>query len=312
MKNHVAGDIFEEIAELKREKNAILLAHYYQEPDIQDIADVIGDSLALAQAASKVEKDVICFAGVHFMAETAKILNPDRIVVVPDMEAGCSLADSCPAEAFREFREARPDHVVVSYINCSAAVKAQSDWICTSSNARRVIEAIPKEQPILFAPDQNLGRYLIRETGREMTLWQGVCVVHDIFSEDRLLALMEKHPDAEVVAHPECQDSILRHANFVGSTTAMIKQVSRSSAVSFIVATEPGVIHQMEKEAPGKRFIAAPPEDETCACNECPFMRLNTLEKIRDSLKTLEPRIEMSTELRLAAKRPLERMLALG
>ncbi len=310
--NHVAGDIFEEIEALKREKNAILLAHYYQEDDIQDIADVIGDSLALAQAAQKVDKDVIVFAGVHFMAETAKILNPERIVVIPDLEAGCSLADSCPADAFRAFKEARPDHVVVSYINCSAEVKALSDWICTSSNARRVIDAIPKDTPIIFAPDQNLGRYLIRETGREMVLWEGVCLVHDVFSEQRILELKKANPEAEIIAHPECQDAILRHAAFVGSTTGLIKRVSESDAQVFIVATEPGVIHQMEKQAPGKTFLPAPPEDETCACNECPYMRLNTLEKIRDCLRSLEPRLELEDTLREAAKKPLERMLSLG
>jgi quinolinate synthase len=309
---HVAGDIFEEIEALKAEKNAILLAHYYQDPDIQDIADVIGDSLALAQAAQKVDKDVICFAGVHFMAETAKILNPERTVVIPDLEAGCSLADSCPVEAFRAFKAERPDHVVVSYINCSAAVKAESDWICTSSNARRVIDAIPEDQPILFAPDINLGRYLVRETGRQMTLWEGVCVVHDVFSEERILALKEQHPEAEIIAHPECTDAILRHAVFVGSTTGLIRHVKESDATSFIVATEPGVLHQMEKLAPDKTFIAAPPEDETCSCNECPYMRLHTLEKIRDALKNLEPRIELPPDLREAAKKPLERMLALG
>ncbi|MDF1566041.1 MAG: quinolinate synthase NadA [Deltaproteobacteria bacterium] len=312
MSKHVAGDIFEEIEALKKEKNAILLAHYYQEDDIQDIADVIGDSLALAQAAQKVDKDVIVFAGVHFMAETAKILNPERTVVVPDLEAGCSLADSCPAEDFRAFKAKHPDHVVVSYINCSAEVKAESDWICTSSNARRVIDAIPADTPIIFAPDQNLGRYLIRETGREMKLWEGVCIVHDIFSEQRILQLKEEHPEAEIIAHPECQEAILRHAAFVGSTTGLIKRVVDSPAKTFIVATEPGVIHQMEQQAPGKTFLAAPPEDETCSCNKCPFMRLNTLEKIRDCLQSLEPRLEMPAGLRERAKRPLERMLSLG
>ncbi len=307
-----SGDLFDEIDELKRARNAVILAHFYQDPDIQDLADVIGDSLALSQAAQKTDADVILFAGVHFMAETAKILNPDKTVIVPDLAAGCSLADSAPTDAFRRFREEHPDHVVVSYINTTAEVKALSDWICTSSNALRIIEQIPKEKPILFAPDANMGRWLIRETGRDMTLWQGVCVVHDVFSEKRILALMEEHPNAEVLAHPECQEAILRHADVIGSTTKIIKHAVESAGTEFIVATEPGVLHQMEKQAPGKTYIAAPPDDETCACNECPYMRLNTLEKIRDALRDLKPQVDVAPEIARKALVPVERMLALG
>ena len=307
-----SGDLFDEIDELKRARNAVILAHFYQDPDIQDLADVIGDSLALSQAAQKTDADVILFAGVHFMAETAKILNPDKTVIVPDLAAGCSLADSAPTDAFRRFREEHPDHVVVSYINTTAEVKALSDWICTSSNALRIIEQIPKEKPILFAPDANMGRWLIRETGRDMTLWQGVCVVHDVFSEKRILALMAEHPNAEVLAHPECQEAILRHADVVGSTTKIIKHAVESAGTEFIVATEPGVLHQMEKQAPGKTYIAAPPDDETCACNECPYMRLNTLEKIRDALRDLKPQVDVAPEIARKALVPVERMLALG
>jgi quinolinate synthase len=307
-----AGDLFDEIDELKRARNAVILAHFYQDPDIQDLADVIGDSLALSQAAQKTDADVILFAGVNFMAETAKILNPDKTVVVPDLAAGCSLADSAPTEAFRRFREAHPDHVVVSYINTTAEVKALSDWICTSSNALRIIQQIPEEKPILFAPDANMGRWLIRETGRDLTLWQGVCVVHDVFSEKRILKLMEEHPDAEVLAHPECTEAILRHADVIGSTTKIIKHAVESAGTEFIVATEPGVLHQMEKLAPGKTYIAAPPENETCACNECPYMRLNTLEKIRDALRDLRPQVDVPKEIAGQALVPLERMLALG
>lgn len=310
---HLPGDdIFDEIEQLKRDRNAILLAHYYQDPDIQDIADVIGDSLALAQAAQKTDAEVICFAGVHFMAETAKILNPERVVVVPDLEAGCSLADSAPADAFARFKAEHPDHTVVSYINCSADVKAMSDWICTSSNAERVIAAIDEQTPILFAPDANLGRFLMQKTGREMTLWNGVCVVHDVFSERRILELKASHPKAKLLAHPECQEAVLRHADLVGSTTKIIKYAVEDEATEYIVATEPGVLHQMEKLAPHKTYIAAPPEDASCACNECPFMRLNTLEKIRDALKNLSPRIEVPEETARRALAPLERMLSLG
>ncbi len=305
-------DIFDEIERLKKARNAILLAHYYQEPEIQDIADFIGDSLALAQAAQKTDADVICFAGVHFMAESAKILNPEKTVVVPDLEAGCSLADTCPPDAFRAWIAEHPGHTVVTYINTSAEVKAHSDWICTSSNAPRVIAAIPEDTPILFAPDVNLGRYLVRTTGRKMTLWPGVCVVHDVFSEQRILSLREAHPEAEILAHPECQESVLRHADFVGSTTGIIRHAVESPRSTFIVATEPGVIHQMQKQAPDKTFIPAPGEDETCNCNECPYMRLNTLEKVRDALRDLSPQVDVPEEIRARALVPLQRMLSLG
>ena len=306
------SDIIEEIEALKRSRNAVILAHYYQEPEIQDIADVVGDSLALAQAAQKTDADVICFAGVHFMAEGAKILNPSKTVVVPDLEAGCSLADSCPPDDFARFKAAHPDHVVVSYINCSAEVKALSDWICTSSNAARVIAAIPEDQPIIFAPDKNLGRFLAAETGRDMLLWDGVCIVHDVFSEQRILELREAHPGAELIAHPECPEAVLRHADYVGSTTQLIKRSVASEASTFIVATEPGVIHQMERESPGKTFLPAPGKDESCACNECPFMRLNTLEKLRDCLRDLGPTVDVDPALAERALKPLERMLSLG
>jgi quinolinate synthase len=305
-------DALDDIERLRRERNAVILAHYYQEPEIQDLADVCGDSLQLAQAAQKTDADVIVFSGVHFMAETAKILNPDKTVVVPDLEAGCSLADSCPADAFARFKAQHPDHVVVSYINCTAEVKALSDWICTSSNADRVIGAIPEDKPILFAPDANLGRYLMRKTGREMVLWQGLCIVHDVFSERALLELRAEHPDAEVLAHPECQEAILRHADFIGSTTKIIERGAKSDAPAFIVATEPGVLHQMARQSPDKQFIPLPGQDESCACNECPYMRLNTVEKLRDALRDLSPAIDVDPDLARRAMVPLERMLSLG
>ncbi|MCB9759252.1 MAG: quinolinate synthase NadA [Alphaproteobacteria bacterium] len=305
-------DLYDEIDRLRQERNAVILAHYYQESHIQDLADFIGDSLQLAQAARDTEADVILFCGVHFMAETAKILNPDRVVVIPDLKAGCSLADACPADALARYKALHPDHVVVSYINCTAATKAQSDWICTSSNAKRVIEAIPADQPIIFAPDRNLGAYLMRETGRDMLLWQGTCIVHETFSERKLIELKARRPDALVIAHPECEPSLLNYADHIGSTSSLLKFTQRSDARAFIVATEPGIIHQMEKADPTKEYIPLPGQDETCACNECPFMRLNTLEKMYLALRDLEPRIEMDEALRLAAKRPLERMLSLG
>ncbi|MBE3134909.1 MAG: quinolinate synthase NadA, partial [Acidobacteria bacterium] len=272
-------DLFAEIARLKRELNAIILAHYYQEPDIQDIADVIGDSLALAQAAARTRADVIVFCGVHFMAETAKILNPGQLVLLPDLGAGCSLSDSCPAPAFERFVRARPDHVVISYINCSAGVKALSDVICTSSNAERIIRHVPADRPIIFAPDQQLGRYLIGKTGRNMVLWPGSCSVHVTFSERQLVRLKVVHPEALVLAHPECEERVLRLADHIGSTTSILEFTKTSPARSFIVVTESGIIHQMKKACPDKVFIPAPPESG-CACNECPFMRLNTLEKV--------------------------------
>lgn len=301
-----------EILRLKKERNAVILAHYYQDGEIQDVADFIGDSLQLAQAARSVKADVICFAGVHFMAETAKILNPDRIVVIPDLEAGCSLADGCPAERFRQWRARYPGAVAVTYINCSAAVKAESDYICTSSNAEKIVRAIPEDRTILFAPDKNLGRWVEQRTGRKMIHWQGSCLVHETFSERKIVGLMERHPDAEVVAHPECEDAVLAHATFVGSTTQLLQYVLKSEKQRFIVATEPGILHQMKKGAPDKELIPAPPQNERCACNECPHMKRNTLEKVRDALKTLTPRIEMPEALRERARLPIDRMLALS
>ncbi len=304
-------DLEDEIQRLKKEKNAVILAHYYQESEIQDLADFIGDSLQLAQAAEKTKADVICFAGVHFMAETAKILNPDRIVVVPDMEAGCSLASGAPAEKVAAWKAKYPGSVLVSYINCSAAVKALSDYIVTSSNAEKIVSHIPKEQTVLFAPDKNLGGYLNKKLGRNMILWPGTCIVHDTFSERKLTALKERHKGALVLAHPECDDVILRMADFVGSTTGILTFATKSDQKEFIVATEPGILHQMKKAAPQKSFIPAPPE-ANCACNECPHMKKNTLEKVYLALRDLEPRLEMDTALLNAARVPIQRMLDLS
>jgi len=304
-------DLLGAIDELRVARKAVILAHYYQEPDIQDIADHIGDSLQLARAAQATDAEVILFCGVHFMAETAKILNPGRIVLIPDLEAGCSLADACPAPALARMKARHPDHAVVSYINCSAEVKALSDVICTSSNAERVINSFPKDQKILFAPDRNLGAWLEKRTGRDMLLWQGTCIVHETFSEQKLVELKVKHPGAQVVAHPECEPSLLAYADFVGSTSALLAHVVKTDAPAFIVATEPGILHQMAKAAPGKLLLPLPGMDETCACNECPHMRRNTLEKIYLALRDLQPRIEMDETLRLAALKPLERMMQL-
>ncbi len=304
-------DLFEAIQALKQKLNAVILAHYYQEPDIQDIADYIGDSLGLSQQAANTDADVIVFAGVHFMAETAKILNPNKLVLLPDLAAGCSLADSCPPEAFAAFKAAHPDHLVISYINCTAEIKAMSDIICTSSNAVQIVRQIPADQPIIFAPDRNLGRYVMQQTGRDLLLWQGSCIVHETFSEKKIVQLKVQYPQAEVLAHPECEPAVLSHANYIGSTTALLKYCHKSSANSFIVATEPGIIHQMQKEAPEKRFIPAPPTN-SCNCNECPFMRLNTLEKLYWAMKNRAPEIEMPEEVRLAALRPLQRMLEMS
>ncbi|BAT51812.1 quinolinate synthetase [Nostoc sp. NIES-3756] len=304
-------DLFAAIESLKKELNAVILAHYYQEPDIQDIADFIGDSLQLARAAEKTNADVIVFAGVHFMAETAKILNPDKLVLLPDLTAGCSLADSCPPDEFAAFKAAHPNHLVVSYINCSAEIKAMSDIICTSSNAVKIVQQIPKEQPIIFAPDKNLGRYVMEQTGREMVLWQGSCMVHETFSEKKIVQLKVAHPEAEAIAHPECESSVLRHASFIGSTAALLKYCQTSPSQEFIVATEPGIIHQMQKLAPHKQFIPAPPINN-CACNECPFMRLNTLEKLYWAMKNRTPEITMPEHIRIAALRPIQRMLEMS
>jgi quinolinate synthase len=300
-----------EILRLKKERNAVLLAHYYQDGEIQDVADVIGDSLQLAQAAKKTDADVICFAGVHFMAETAKILNPDKIVVLPDLTAGCSLADGCPADRFKAWRDKNPGAVSITYINCTAEVKALSDYICTSSNAEKIVNAVPKDKTILFAPDKNLGRYLEKKLDRPMKLWQGSCIVHETFSERKIIALKTRHPDAEILAHPECEDHLLKMADYIGSTTGILKYALASSKKEFIVATEPGILHQMQKQAPEKTFIAAPPE-ANCACNECPHMKKNTLEKVYLALRDLEPRLEMTPDLLERARVPIERMLALS
>jgi quinolinate synthase len=304
-------DLDAEIVRLKRERNAVLLAHYYQESEIQDLADFIGDSLQLAQAAQRTTADVILFAGVHFMAETAKILNPERIVVVPDLKAGCSLADGCPVDRFRAWKGRYPGATVISYVNCSAAVKAESDYICTSSNAQKIVDAVPRDQQILFAPDRNLGRYLIKQTGRDMVLWPGSCVVHETFSHKKLVALRQQHPRAKIIAHPECEEPLLEMADFIGSTSALLKYVESDGGAEYIVLTEPGILHQMRKKAPNKMLIAAPPSG-TCACNECPYMRLNTAEKVYLALRDLAPRLELDEELRARAKVPIERMLALS
>jgi quinolinate synthase len=304
-------DLFHEIEELKKEKNAVILAHYYQEPDIQDVADYIGDSLGLAQQAEKTTADMIVFAGVHFMAETAKILNPAKKVVIPDLKAGCSLSDSCPPPLFKKFKEQHPDHVVVSYINCSAGIKSLSDVICTSSNAKAVVESFPKEQPIIFAPDKNLGAYINKITGRNMLLWNGACMVHEIFSLEKITKLKVRHPNAKLIAHPECEDPVLRIADYIGSTTGLLKYTQTDSSKEYIVATETGILHQMMKVNPFKTFIPAPP-DNNCACNDCPHMKRNTLEKIYLCMEYEMPEITMDEELRLAAKKPIDRMLEIS
>lgn len=305
-------DLEEEILRLKKERNAVILAHYYQESEIQDLADFLGDSLALAQQAKATEADVIVFCGVHFMAETAKALNPDKIVVLPDLEAGCSLADSCKAEDLKAWKESHPEHKVVSYINCNAETKALSDVICTSSNAEKIIQSFPEDQPLLFGPDKNLGAWLMKKTGRKMDLWQGTCLVHETFSERKIVELKVKYPEAVFIAHPECDDMVLRHADFVGSTTALLKHVQTSEVQSFIVGTEIGILHQMRKACPDKTFLEVPFEDGGCGCNQCPYMKLNTLEKLYLCLHDLEPRIEMANELREEVCLPLERMLAIS
>ncbi len=304
-------DLFAEINRLKQELKAVILAHYYQDPDIQDIADYMGDSLGLARQAQATDAEVIVFCGVHFMAETAKILNPTRTVLLPDLAAGCSLADRCPADAFEAFCKAHPDHIVISYINCTAAVKALSDIICTSANAVKIVQSIPLDQPIIFAPDKNLGRYVSQQTGREMLLWPGACIVHEIFSEKKLVQLKVRYPEAHVIAHPECEEPVLRHADYIGSTTSLLRHVTNSSHDTFIVVTESGILHQMQKAAPHKTLIPAPPESN-CACNECPYMRLNTLEKLYLCMKTGSPEILMDEDLRLKALKPMQRMLALS
>jgi quinolinate synthase len=304
-------DLFAEIRRLKQEKNAVLLAHYYQEPDIQDLADYIGDSLGLARQAAQTGADLIVFAGVHFMAETAKILSPQKKVILPDLNAGCSLADTCPPDAFAAFCAAHPGHTVVTYVNCSAAVKALSDIIVTSSNAEHILRQLPPDQPVIFAPDRNLGRYLVQVTGRDMVLWDGVCIVHETFSEQKLVRLKVRHPEALVLAHPECEAVVLRHADFIGSTSNLRKYARESPHTAFIVATEEGILHAMQRDSPHKTFIPAPPESG-CSCNQCPHMRLNTLEKLYLCLRYEQPELVMDETTRLRALRPIERMLAMS
>ncbi len=304
-------DLFAEIEKLKKEKNAVILAHYYQEPDIQDIADFIGDSLGLARNAAKTDADIIVFAGVHFMAETAKILNPTKKVLIPDLKAGCSLSDSCPPDLFRKFKEQHPDHTVISYINCSAGIKALSDIICTSSNAKDIVDSLPKDEKIIFAPDKNLGAYINKVTGRDMLLWNGTCMVHELFSLEKITKLKTRHPEAKLIAHPECEEAVLRIADFVGSTTALLEYTQIDSCDTFIVATESGILHKMIQGSPAKTFIAAPP-DNACACNDCPHMKRNTLEKIYVCLKYEQPEILLEESLRLAAKKPMDRMLEIS
>ena len=304
-------DTFSKLETLKKEHNAKILAHYYQDPDIQDVADFMGDSLALAQYAQKTDAEVIMFCGVHFMCETAKIVNPDKIVILPDLDAGCSLADSAPPKEFKVWLDRHPNHTVISYINCTAEVKAMSDIICTSSNAEKIINSLPQAEKIIFAPDKFLGSYLNKQTGRNMILWNGSCQVHEIFSEKELVKLKIRYPKAQVLAHPECDNNVLMHAHHIGSTTSIINYANDSDQNVFIIVTEPGVIHQMQKQSPQKRFIPLP-SNNGCACNECPHMRLNTLEKVLVSLETLSPQIIMEENLRLAALKPLERMLALS
>ena len=304
-------DLFSEIERLKKEKNMVLLAHYYQEPDIQDVADYIGDSLGLAQQAEKTSADIIVFAGVHFMAETAKILNPAKKVLLPDLNAGCSLADSAPADLFRKFKEQHPDHIVISYVNCSAEIKALSDIIVTSSNAEKIVESVPKDQKIIFAPDKNLGAYLVKKTGRDMVLWNGACMVHEIFSLEKITKLKTRHPNAKFIAHPECEEAVLRIADYIGSTTGLLKYSQQSEATEFIVATETGILHQMQKASPNKTFIPAPPNN-SCACNDCPHMKLNTLEKLYLCMEYETPEINMDEELRKAARKPIDRMLEIS
>lgn len=306
-------DLKERVKSLKKQKNAVILAHYYQRPEIQEVADYVGDSLGLSQRAAAVEADIIVFSGVHFMAETAKILNPTKKVLLPDLNAGCSLADSCPPGAFKRFREQYPDHVVVTYINCSAEIKAMSDLVCTSSNALQIISSIPAHRPIIFAPDKNLGRYIMKQTGREMLLWDGSCIVHEAFSIDKILGISLQNPDARIIAHPESEEHILKVAHYVGSTAGMIAYVRRSPANKFIVATEAGILHEMRKEVPKAILIPAPiAEDNTCACSECAYMKVNTLEKLYDCLLMETPQINIAEKIRKKALIPIDRMLEIS
>lgn len=303
----------EKILQLKKEKNAVILAHYYQDEAIQEIADYVGDSLGLSQEAVNVKAKIILFAGVHFMAETAKILNPNKKVIIPDLNAGCSLSDSCSPDLFKKFKEKYSDHLVVTYVNCSAEIKALSDIICTSSNALKIINSIPKQIPIVFAPDKNLGRFISQQTGREMVLWEGSCIVHEAFSIEKLLALYAKHPDAEIIAHPESETHILKVATYIGSTTGMINYVTKSMSSKFIVATEVGILYKMQEKVPNKKLIPAPSkEDNTCACSECAFMKLNTLQKVYNCLLNESPEIEVPIEIQEKALLPINRMLELS
>jgi quinolinate synthase len=304
-------DLFAEINKLKKEKNAVVLAHYYQEGDIQDIADYIGDSLGLSQQAAKTDADIIVFAGVHFMAETAKILSPNKKVLLPDLKAGCSLADSCPPHLFRKFKENYPDHLVITYVNCTAELKALSDIVCTSSNAVQIVESLPKDQKIIFGPDKNLGAWVAKKTGRDLVLWNGACMVHEIFSREKITKLKERHPNAKILAHPECEEVILQMADYIGSTTGILKYATNSPETEFIVATEAGIIHQMEKENPSKKFFPAPPNN-TCACNDCPHMKRNTLEKLYLCMKNEMPEIEVPMHIIEKALKPIERMLEIS
>jgi quinolinate synthase len=304
-------DLFSEIEKLKKEKNAIILAHYYQDADIQDVADYIGDSLGLSQEAARTDAKIIVFAGVHFMAETAKILCPDKKVLLPDLRAGCSLAESCPADKFAEFKKQYPDHLVISYINCTAALKTLTDIVCTSTNAIQIVESLPKDQKIIFAPDKNLGAYIKKKTGRDMILWDGACMVHEIFSLEKIIKLKAQHPGALLLAHPECEANLLDQADYIGSTTGILNYATKSTAKEFIVATEAGIIHQMQKLNPGKSFIPAPPNN-SCACNDCPHMKLNTLEKLYNCLKYELPEIVLTSEIINQANKPIIRMLDLS
>ena len=304
-------DLFAEIEKLKKEKNAIILAHYYQEPDIQDIADYIGDSLGLSQEAAKTEADIIVFAGVHFMAETAKILSPTKTVLLPDLKAGCSLADSCPPHLFKKFKEKYPDHLVITYVNCTAELKALSDIVCTSTNAVQIVESLPKDQKIIFGPDKNLGAWVAKKTGRNLVLWNGACMVHEIFSREKITKLKERHPNAKFIAHPECEEAVLQMADYIGSTTGLLKYSVTNEAKEFIVATESGIIHQMEKASPHKTFIPAPPNNN-CACNDCPYMKRNTLEKLYLCIKNGLPEVNVPLEIINKARKPIERMLEIS
>jgi quinolinate synthase len=304
-------DLFDEIEKLKKQKNAVILAHYYQDSDIQDIADYIGDSLGLSQQAAKTDADVIVFAGVHFMAETAKILSPTKKVLLPDTKAGCSLADSCPPHLFKKFKEQYPDHLVITYVNCTAELKALSDIVCTSSNAVAIVESLPKDQKIIFGPDKNLGAYVAKKTGRDLVLWNGACMVHEIFSREKITKLKERYPGAKLLAHPECEDVILQMADYIGSTTGILKYATNNPASEYIVATEPGIIHQMQKENPDKVFIPAPPNNN-CACNDCPHMKRNTLEKLYLCLKNERPEIDVPADIIAKAVVPIERMLEIS